>query len=172
MNADPKPTAHVRPCGDGDRAAIVAIVNAAAEAYRGVIPADRWHEPYMPRAELDGELAAGVKFWGYEEDGGLSGVMGLQSKGDVDLIRHAYVMPGSQRHGIGGVLLRHLRGLSTRRMLVGTWEAAAWAIRFYQRHGFALVSPAQKTRLLKTYWDIPERQIATSVVLADPPLDA
>ena len=172
MNADRKPTAHVRPCGDSDRAAIVAIVNAAAEAYRGVIPADRWHEPYMPRAELDGELAAGVKFWGYEEDGGLSGVMGLQSKGDVDLIRHAYVMPGSQRHGIGGVLLRHLRGLSTRRMLVGTWEAAAWAIRFYQRHGFALVSPAQKTRLLKTYWDIPERQIATSVVLADPPLDA
>ena len=172
MNADRKPPAHVRPCGDGDRAAIVAIVNAAAEAYRGVIPADRWHEPYMPRTELEGELAAGVKFWGYEADGSLSGIMGLQSKGDVDLIRHAYVMPGSQRHGIGGVLLRHLRRLSTRRMLVGTWEAAAWAIRFYQRHGFALVSSAQKTRLLKTYWDIPERQIATSVVLADPPLDA
>jgi GNAT superfamily N-acetyltransferase len=113
-----------------------------------------------------------VKFWGYEEDGALSGVMGLQSKNDVDLIRHAYVMPGSQRHGIGGALLRHLRGLSRRRMLVGTWEAAVWAIRFYQRHGFALVTPAQKTRLLETYWDIPERQIAASVVLADPPLDA
>lgn len=161
----------IRPCSHGDRAAILAIVNAAAEAYRGVIPADRWHEPYMPLGELDGELAAGVKFWGYEEAGGLLGVMGSQSKNEVDLIRHAYVVPAGQRHGIGGALLRHLRGLSARRMLVGTWEAATWAIRFYQRHGFALVSPAQKTTLLKTYWSIPERQIATSVVLADPPLD-
>jgi GNAT superfamily N-acetyltransferase len=169
--------AQIRPCSNADRAAILAIVNAAAEAYRGVIPADRWHEPYMPPAELDEEIAAGVKFWGYEDDGalsgsGLSGVMGLQSRNDVDLIRHAYVLPGGQRHGVGGALLGHLRGLSTRRMLVGTWEAATWAIRFYQRHGFALVSPEQKTRLLKTYWSIPERQIATSVVLADPPLEA
>jgi GNAT superfamily N-acetyltransferase len=169
--------AQIRPCSNADRAAILAIVNAAAEAYRGVIPADRWHEPYMPPAELDDEIAAGVKFWGYEDDGalsgsGLSGVMGLQSRNDVDLIRHAYVLPGGQRHGVGGALLGHLRGLSTRRMLVGTWEAATWAIRFYQRHGFALVSPEQKTRLLKTYWSIPERQIATSVVLADPPLEA
>ena len=164
--------AKIRPCRDGDRAAILAIVNAAAEAYRDVIPADRWHEPYMPADELDGELAAGVTFWGYERDGTLSGVMGLQSKQDVELIRHAYVMPGSQRHGIGGALLGHLRGMSPRRMLVGTWQAATWAIRFYQRHGFALVTPAQKTRLLKTYWSIPQRQIATSVVLADPPLDA
>ena len=164
--------AHIRPCRDGDRAAILAIVNAAAEAYRGVIPADRWHEPYMPAAELDAELAAGVRFLGYEDDGALTGVMGLQSKNDVDLIRHAYVRPGSQRHGIGGALLDQLRAQSTRRMLVGTWAAAAWAIRFYQRHGFALVSPEQKTRLLKTYWSIPDRQIDTSVVLADPPLEA
>ena len=172
MSTRLEPAAKIRLCSDNDRAAILAIVNAAAEAYRGVIPADRWHEPYMPSDELDSELAAGVKFWGYEDAGALSGVMGLQSKNDVDLIRHAYVMPTSQRHGIGGALLGYLRGLSARRMLVGTWQAAGWAIRFYQRHGFALVTPAQKTRLLKTYWSIPERQIATSVVLADPPLDA
>jgi GNAT superfamily N-acetyltransferase len=167
-----EPAAKIRPCSHGDRAMILAIVNAAAEAYRGVIPADRWHEPYMPADELDSELAAGVEFWGYERDGVVSGIMGLQAKQDVYLIRHAYVMPGSQRHGVGGALLRHLRGLSSRRMLVGTWQAAAWAIRFYQRHGFALVTPAQKTRLLQTYWSIPERQIATSVVLANPPLGA
>jgi GNAT superfamily N-acetyltransferase len=141
-------------------------VNAAAEAYRGVIPADRWHEPYMPREELDGEIAAGVVFWGYEAEGELVGVMGVQSMGDVDLIRHAYVSPGSQRRGVGGALLEHLTGSSTRRLLVGTWAAADWAIRFYRRHGFELVSPEVKDALLKEYWSIPERQIETSVVLA------
>ena len=161
----------IRPCRDNDRAAILAIVNAAAEAYHGVIPADRWHEPYMPGDELDGEIAAGVVFWGYEEDGRLLGVMGLQSVRDVDLIRHAYTMPDRQRHGIGGALLGHLRQLSTRRILVGTWAAADWAIRFYQRHGFELVAPARKAALLKTYWNIPDRQIDTSVVLASPPDD-
>jgi len=161
----------IRLCRDDDRMAIFAIVNAAAEAYRGVIPADRWHEPYMPLDELDGEIASGVAFWGHQKDGVLVGVMGLQSKGDVELIRHAYVLPGSQRHGVGGALLGHLRRLSTQRMLVGTWEAATWAIRFYQRHGFALVSPARKSLLLKTYWSVPDRQIDTSVVLANPPLD-
>jgi GNAT superfamily N-acetyltransferase len=161
----------IRPCGDHDRATILAVVNAAAEAYRGVIPADRWHEPYMPLEVLDGEITSGVLFWGYEKDGTLIGVMGLQSRGDVDLIRHAYVLPDSQRHGIGGALLGYLRRLSTRRMLVGTWQAAVWAIRFYQRHGFVLVSPHRKAALLKTYWSIPDRQIDTSVVLADPPFD-
>jgi GNAT superfamily N-acetyltransferase len=161
----------IRPCRDDDRQAIFAVVNGAAEAYRGVIPADRWHEPYIPLDELDREIASGVVFWGHENDGVLVGVMGLQSKGDVELIRHAYVLPGSQRHGIGGALVGHLRRLSNQRMLVGTWEAAAWAIRFYQRHGFALVSPARKTLLLKTYWSIPDRQIDASVVLASPPLD-
>jgi GNAT superfamily N-acetyltransferase len=161
----------IRPCRDDDRQAIFAVVNGAAEAYRGVIPADRWHEPYMPLDELDREIASGVVFWGHENDGVLVGVMGLQSKGDVELIRHAYVLPGSQRHGIGGALVGHLRRLSNQRMLVGTWEAAAWAIRFYQRHGFALVSPTRKTLLLKTYWSIPDRQIDASVVLASPPLD-
>jgi GNAT superfamily N-acetyltransferase len=162
----------IRLCRDGDRAAILAIVNAAAEAYRAVIPIDRWHEPYMPQDELESEIAAGVVFWGHEENGVLVGVMGLQSVRDVDLIRHAYVRPGSQRRGVGGTLVRHLRGLSTRRMLVGTWGAADWAVRFYRRHGFELVSPERKSVLLKTYWIIPDRQIETSVVLANPPDDA
>ena len=159
-----------RPCRDDERDEILAIVNAAAEAYRGVIPADRWHEPYMDAAELDREIAAGVAFWGYEVDAELTGVMGIQPVGDVDLIRHAYVVPGRQRGGVGGALLAHIRGLSDRPMLVGTWAAAGWAIRFYERHGFELVSPERKTALLQTYWDIPERQIETSVVLADPRL--
>jgi GNAT superfamily N-acetyltransferase len=161
----------IRPCRDDDRTAILAIINAAAEAYRGVIPADRWHEPYMPREQLNSEIAAGVVFWGYEEDGSLAGVMGIQSVRDVDLIRHAYVLPSSQRRGIGGALLGHLRQLSTRRILIGTWEAADWAIRFYIRHGFELVVPARKTVLLKAYWDVPDRQMEVSVVLANPPLD-
>jgi GNAT superfamily N-acetyltransferase len=160
----------IRPCRADERTAILAIVNAAAEAYRGVIPADRWHNPYMPSAELDDDIAAGVTFWGYEQDGALVGVMGFQPVRGVDLIRHAYVLPGNQQRGVGGALLRRLRQMSARQLLVGTWAAADWAIRFYQRHGFALVSPERKAALLKTYWTIPERQIETSVVLADPPL--
>jgi GNAT superfamily N-acetyltransferase len=161
----------IRSCRDDERAAIVAIVNAAAEVYRGVIPADCWHEPYMPPDELDREIAAGVMFSGYEAEGVLVGVMGIQAVHDVDLIRHAYVLPDSQRRGIGGALLGHLRRLTTRRMLIGTWAAADWAIRFYRLHGFELVSPVRKTALLKTYWTVAERQIETSVVLADPPFD-
>jgi GNAT superfamily N-acetyltransferase len=134
-----------------------------------VIPADRWHEPYMPPDELDREIAAGVRFWGYAENGVLVGVMGLQSVRDVHLIRHAYVQPGGQRRGVGGVLVSHLRRLSTRPMLVGTWAAAQWAIDFYRRHGFEPVTPARKSVLLQTYWTIPDRQIETSVVLANPP---
>src|SRR5918995_7003465 len=118
----------IRRCGDDEREAILGIVNAAAEAYRGVIPADRWHEPYMTRHELESEIAAGVVFWGYEADGALIGVMGTQAVGDVELIRHAYVLPGSQRRGVGGALLKCLAGRSERRMLVGTWAAAKWAI--------------------------------------------
>jgi GNAT superfamily N-acetyltransferase len=159
----------IRPCRDDEQAAILAIVNAAAEIYRGVIPADRWHDPYMDTAELDGEIAGGVAFWGSASGGGLVGVMGIQPVGDVDLIRHAYVLPGNQGQGIGGELLGHLRSLSQRRMLVGTWADAEWAIRFYARHGFEQVTPERKTELLQTYWSIPERQIETSVVLADPP---
>ena len=164
-------TGALRRCRDDERGAILAIVNAAAEAYRGAIPADCWHEPYMPAAELDGEIAAGVQFWGYEEAGALLGVMGLQSVRDVDLVRHAYVLPGKQRRGVGGALIEYLRSKSRRPMLVGTWAAAAWAIRFYERHGFALASPERKTALLETYWRVPQRQIETSVVLANPPFD-
>jgi GNAT superfamily N-acetyltransferase len=161
----------VRPCRDDDHTAILAIVNAAAEAYRGVIPDDRWHEPYMDLRELESEMGAGVAFWGYEADGALIGVMGIQPVGEVHLIRHAYVLPGSQRRGVGGALLLHLRRLIPGPMLVGTWAAAEWAIAFYRRNGFQLVSPGHKTTLLKTYWTIPDRQIDTSVVLANPPLD-
>jgi GNAT superfamily N-acetyltransferase len=161
----------VRPCREDEREAILAIINGAAVAYRGVIPPDRWQEPYMPADELDHEIAAGVTFWGYEADGRLIGVMGVQPVRDVDLIRHAYVLPENQGHGIGGALLEHLRGLSKRPMLIGTWAAAEWAIRFYRRHGFELASPEQKASLLKKYWTIPDRQVETSVVLANPPLD-
>jgi GNAT superfamily N-acetyltransferase len=162
----------IRPCRDDERPIISQIVNAAAEAYRGVIPADRWHDPYMSLQELDSEISAGVAFWAYESEGEVTGVMGVQPVSDVDLIRHAYVRPGGQRRGIGAALISHIRSLSSRQMLVGTWAAATWAIAFYQRHGFALVSSEQKTALLKTHWTIPERQIETSVVLANPPLSA
>jgi GNAT superfamily N-acetyltransferase len=162
---------NIRLCRDDERLAILAIVNAAAASYRGVIPDDRWHEPYMPLDELLSDIAAGVAFWGYEVEGTLVGVMGIQPVHDVDLLRHAYVLPGTQRRGVGGALLGHLRRLSSRRMLVGTWAAADWAIRFYERHGFTLVSPAAKVTLLKTYWTVPDRQIEASVVLASPMLD-
>ena len=160
------PSSSVRPCRDDERSAILAIVNAAAEAYRDVIPADRWRVPYMPPGELDAEIAAGVAFWGCEADGELAGIMGIQPVRDVELIRHAYVSPASQGRGVGGALLEQLTRRSTRPMLVGTWAAAEWAIRFYRRHGFEPVSTERKTELLQTYWTIPERQIETSVVLA------
>ncbi|HKP21235.1 MAG TPA: GNAT family N-acetyltransferase [Thermoleophilaceae bacterium] len=159
----------IRPCDAGERDEILAIVNAAAEAYRGVIPDDRWHEPYMPADEFDAEVAAGVEFWGYDDDGELLGVMGIQPVGDVNLIRHAYVVPEAQGRGIGGALLRHLLGVATRPMLVGTWAAAEWAIRFYEGHGFEYVGRDRTAELLREYWDIPERQIETSVVLAQRP---
>ena len=158
----------IRPCRDDERRAILAIINSAAVAYRDAIPPDRWHEPYMPLHELESEIAAGVEFWVYESDGVLTGVMGIQPVDDVTLVRHAYVAPGHQGLGIGGALLNHLRNRCTHQMLVGTWAAAEWAIRFYQRHGFQMVSPALKSKLLRTYWTIPERQIETSVVLANP----
>jgi len=156
----------IRPCRDDERDVILAIVNDAAEAYRGVIPDDRWHEPYMAADELDAEIDAGVDFWGYEADGELVGVMGIQPVRDVMLIRHAYVRPKRQGEGIGRALLEHLRGMTDRPILIGTWASAEWAIRFYERNGFELVSEEGKNELLKTYWDIPERQTETSVVLA------
>ena len=159
-------SAAIRPCRAAESESIAAIVNAAAEAYRGVIPADRWHEPYMPVSEVESEIADGVVFWGYEADGELLGVMGIQARGEVDLIRHAYVRPGRQRGGIGGALLNHIAQRAERPMLVGTWATAEWAIAFYRRHGFELVSSDRARELLSAYWAIPERQIETSVVLA------
>jgi GNAT superfamily N-acetyltransferase len=158
----------IRPCREDERDAILAIVDAAAEAYRGVIPADRWHEPYMPREELDAEIEAGVSFWGYEDGGELLGVMGIQPVRDVVLIRHAYVAPAAQGRGIGGALLDRLVATTDAQLLVGTWAAAAWAIRFYRRHGFADVGREETARLLQAYWTIPARQVETSVVLARP----
>jgi GNAT superfamily N-acetyltransferase len=158
----------IRRCRDDDRDAILEIVNDAAEAYRGVIPPDRWHVPYMSGGELDGELSAGVVFWGDERDGRVEGVMGIQRVADVELIRHAYVRTERQGEGIGSALLVHLTSAATRPMLVGTWADAEWAIRFYQRHGFVRTSPERTRELLATYWDISERQIETSVVLELP----
>jgi GNAT superfamily N-acetyltransferase len=164
-------TAALRRITDDERPEVLAIVNAAAEAYRGVIPEDRWHEPYMPAEALEREIAAGVVFWGIKDgDGVLAGVMGIQAVRDVDLIRHAYVRPGSQGGGIGRRLLEALTAKAERPLLVGTWAAAEWAIRFYERNGFELVPPAEKDRLLATYWDIPDRQVETSVVLAHRPV--
>ena len=160
----------VRRIAGGERDDVLAIVNQAAEAYRGVIPADRWHEPYMSAEELDREIAAGVEFWGIEDGAGvLAGVMGIQAVRDVDLIRHAYVRPGLQGGGIGRRLLEELTARAQRPLLVGTWAAAAWAVRFYERNGFELVGREEKDRLLAAYWDIPERQVETSVVLAHRP---
>lgn len=157
----------IRRCTDHDVPAMFAIINDAAQAYRGVIPADRWHEPYMPEEALRAEIAAGVVFWGFEHDGRLVGVMGLQEVKDVALIRHAYVATAARRAGIGGRLLRHLMGETGRPVLIGTWAAASWAVRFYEQHGFTVTTPDEKARLLRAYWSIPDRQIETSVVLVD-----
>jgi N-acetylglutamate synthase-like GNAT family acetyltransferase len=155
----------IRKSAGEDFGAILAIINDAARAYRGVIPADRWHEPYMSTSELKREIAEGVVFWVAEDEGRLLGVMGIQDKGDVALVRHAYVAPTTQRSGVGTSLLRHVENLVPKPILIGTWAAATWAIEFYRRNGFTLVPSEEKDQLLRTYWSIPARQIETSVVL-------
>jgi N-acetylglutamate synthase-like GNAT family acetyltransferase len=150
-----------------DFAAMLGIINDAARAYHGVIPADRWHEPYMPADELKREIIGGVVFWVAEQDGRLSGVIGIQDKGEVALVRHAYVAPATQRSGVGTKLLRHVEGLVDKPILIGTWAAASWAIEFYRRNGFTIVPTDDKNHLLRKYWSIPARQIETSVVLAN-----
>jgi GNAT superfamily N-acetyltransferase len=154
-------------CQAADLPEMFEIINRAALAYKGQIPADRWHEPYMPLPELESEIDRGVRFFGYSSEGHLLGVMGIQDVQDVTLIRHAYVRPDHQGHGIGAALLASLVQLTKRPVLIGTWKAATWAIRFYEKNGFRLVSELEKNRLLKTYWTIPERQIEESVVLVD-----
>ena len=157
----------IRRCAERDFDSIYSIVNDAAAAYKGVIPADCWHEPYMPREELMREMDAGVVFWGCEEGGEVIGVMGIQDVQDVTLFRHAYVRTKMRNRGIGGKLLSFLYNKTSRPVLIGTWAAADWAIRFYEKHGFLLVSAEEKDRLLRKYWSIPDRQTKTSVVLAD-----
>ena len=158
----------IRPAEERDFELIWSIVNDGARAYQGVIPADCWTEPYMSRDELRHEIAHGVTFWVYEDNGTPAGVMGIQQVDDVTLIRHAYVSTANQNRGIGGHLLRRLRQIARGPVLIGTWADAVWAIRFYEKHGFRVVTPEQKERLLRRYWTIPDRQVETSVVLADP----
>jgi GNAT superfamily N-acetyltransferase len=157
----------IRRCDDADLNLIWTIINDGAQAYQEIIPADCWTEPYMSQQKLRHEIADGVVFWGYEETGTLLGVMGLQQVQDVTLIRHAYVQTRHQKRGIGAHLLSHLRELAKGPVLIGTWADAVWAIRFYERYGFQVVGVEEKNRLLKQYWTVPERQIETSVVLAD-----
>jgi len=157
----------IRPCNRMDFPAVLEIINDAARAYKGIIPADCWSEPYMPEDELRREIESGVQFWGVEQEGQLVAVMGIQHVLDVSLIRHAYVRTVARQKGIGSKLLGGLRVQTSRPMLMGTWAAASWAVRFYEKHGFRLVTPGEKDVLLKKYWNIPSRQVETSVVLAD-----
>ena len=159
----------IRPIRPDERDIVLAIINEAAERYRGVIPDDRWHDPYFSAEYLASEIAAGVRFSGYDAGGELLGVMGLQDVDEVTLIRHAYVVPRAQGTGIGGRLLRSLLATVHQPVLVGTWADASWAIAFYEKHGFSRVGIEEKNRLLRRYWDIPERQVETSVVLVEKP---
>ncbi|MEW6665175.1 MAG: GNAT family N-acetyltransferase [Thermodesulfobacteriota bacterium] len=156
----------IRRCTETDFDVILRIINDGAQAYKGVIPEDRWHDPYMSHEELRREIEDGVLFWGYEEQDGLAAVMGIQDKGDVTLIRHAYVRTSRRNHGIGGRILRFLESMTAKPILIGTWAAATWAIAFYERKGYRLLETGEKDRLLMKYWTIPERQVEISVVLA------
>lgn len=158
---------HIRESVRVDFPQILAIINDAAQAYRGVIPADRWHDPYMPADELAKQISEGVAFSVAEEEGQMLGVMGFQDRGDVALVRHAYVSTTVQGAGVGTKLLHHVQGLTSKPILIGTWADASWAIGFYQRNGFAVVPKEETARLLRKYWSIPDRQVETSVVLAD-----
>ena len=162
----------IRKCEQKDFDEIYEIINDAATAYGGIIPADRWHEPYMTQEELKRQIDEGVQFWSYTEDGKIIGVMGIQFKGDVTLIRHAYTRITQRNKGIGSKLLKHLCALSVTPVLVGTWADAKWAIAFYQKHGFRLLGKEEKDNLLRKYWAIPLRQIETSVVLANSDWDS
>jgi GNAT superfamily N-acetyltransferase len=167
MNQHNHPNDGISRCVSTDTPAIYSIINDAAQAYKGIIPADRFHEPYMPMSELDAQISDGIDFWGYRENNILIGVMGVQDKGEVSLIRHAYVRTSDRNKGIGKKLLNHLISSTSKPVLIGTWADAVWAIAFYEKNGFKTVSHAEKEILLRKYWKIPERQVETSVVLAD-----
>jgi len=162
-----KPMELIRKSNATDSEPMLALVNAAAQAYRGVIPEDRWREPYMSAEELQQEIARGVDFWVAQDRDRLLGVMGIQDRAEVELVRHAYVEPTAQGKGVGTRLLRHVLGLASKPVLVGTWADATWAIEFYRKNGFTPVPATDKDRLLRQYWSIPDRQIETSVVLAN-----
>ena len=157
----------IRPSKSSDFDEIYAIINDSASAYKGVIPSDRWHEPYMSKEQLRAEIADGIQFFCSCENGVIEGVMGFQEKNDDNLIRHAYVRTNIGNRGIGGLLLEHLREFSKKPILIGTWADASWAIRFYEKHDFQIVVGTEKDQLLKKYWTIPERQVETSVVLKE-----
>src|ERR1700734_3187898 len=133
----------IRRCDDRDFGQIWTIINDGAQAYRGIIPADRWTEPYMSREKLRHEIDDGVVFWGLEAAATLAGVMGIQPVRDVTLIRHVYVRTSIQKRGVGALLLSHLLGMTSSPVLIGTWADAVWAIRFYEKHGFQIVSPQE-----------------------------
>ena len=157
----------IRPCQHQDFETILTIINDGAYIYKGIIPEDRWNDPYMSGEHLERDINDGIVFWGFENAGELTGVMGIQPVEQVTLIRHAYVRTRSQNLGIGKRLLEHLRTMAHGPVLIGTWAEASWAIRFYQKHGFSLVAEEEKDRLLRKYWKVPDRQIETSVVLCD-----
>jgi N-acetylglutamate synthase-like GNAT family acetyltransferase len=157
----------VRNATEKDFDEIYNVINDAAIAYKGIIPAGSWHEPYMTKEELKTQIEDGVRFSCYIDDNKIVGVMGIQHKKDVDLIRHAYVITRQRKKGIGTILIQELLKASTKPILIGTWKAAHWAISFYERHGFFLVPEEEKNILLRKYWNIPDRQVETSVVLAD-----
>lgn len=162
----------IRKCNIHDKKVMYEIINDSALAYKGIIPEDRWHEPYMSATELDSQINEGVHFWGYEENGNLIGIMGIQNVKDVTLIRHAYIKSSDRKRGIGSQLLKYLEKLTDKPVLIGTWAAATWAISFYEKNGYRKVTTHEKDKLLRKYWNIPERQIVTSVVLADAKYDS
>lgn len=157
----------IRCCNNRDTEQVLSIINDGAQAYKGVIPADRWTEPYMSTKALNHEINEGVVFWCFEEESTLVGVMGLQEVQDVTLVRHAYVRTNHQKKGIGARLLSHLQEVTNKPVLIGTWADAIWAIRFYERHGFQMVNAQERNHLLGRYWTVPKRQVETSVVLVD-----
>jgi len=157
----------IRRCEGKEFTVILEIINDSARAYHGVIPEDRWHDPYMSAGELQGQIDEGVEFWCSDDDEFIQGVMGIQDRGEVTLIRHAYIRSSMRNRGIGGELLTFLMRLTDKPVLIGTWAAAGWAVRFYKKYGFEPVPEGEKDRLLMRYWNIPLRQIETSVVLGD-----
>ncbi len=157
----------IRRCSESDFNMIFEIINDAAQKYKGVIPEDRWNDPYMPFEELRNEIEDGIIFWAMEHENRLIGVMGIQDKGEVMLIRHAYVRTQAQKLGIGTKLLHHLESMTKEPILIGTWAIASWAISFYEKNGYTLVSEEEKNQLLRKYWSISERQVETSIVLAN-----